>query len=47
VALFDQVEALEYSQAHRTAGLLLIIAFVVLALVHALQRRPFLRWNER
>ena len=47
VAIFDHVESLEYAAAHRTAGLLLAISFVVLALVYALQRRPFFRWNER
>jgi molybdate transport system permease protein len=47
VALFDQVESLDYAAAHLTAGLLLAISFAVLALVYALQRRPFLRWNER
>jgi molybdate transport system permease protein len=47
VAIFDHVEALEYAAAHRTAGLLLAISFGVLALVYALQRRPFLRWNGR
>ncbi len=47
VAIFDHVEALEYAAAHRTAGLLLTVSFVVLALVYALQRRPFFRWNER
>jgi molybdate transport system permease protein len=47
VAIFDHVEALEYADAHRTAGLLLAVSFGVLALVYALQRRPFFRWNER
>jgi len=47
VAIFDHVEALEYGAAHRTAGLLLAVSFVVLALVYALQGRPFFRWNER
>jgi molybdate transport system permease protein len=47
LAIFDHVEALEYAAAHRTAGLLLAISFGVLALVYALQRRPFFRWNER
>jgi molybdate transport system permease protein len=47
VAIFDHVEALEYADAHRTAGLLLAVSFAVLALVYALQRRPFFRWNER
>jgi molybdate transport system permease protein len=47
VAIFDHVEALEYGAAHRTAGLLLAVSFVVLAVVYALQRRPLLRWNDR
>jgi molybdate transport system permease protein len=47
VAIFDQVEALEYGAAHRTAGLLLVISFAVLALVYALQRRSFTVWNGR
>ncbi len=46
VAIFDQVEALEYAAAHRTAGLLLGLSFVILASVYALQRQP-LRWTAR
>jgi molybdate transport system permease protein len=46
VAIFDHVEALEYGAAHRAAALLLAVSFAVLALVYALQRRPFFRWNE-
>lgn len=47
VAIFDEVEALDYAAAHRTAGFLLLISFAVLTLVYALQRRPLWRWNER
>jgi molybdate transport system permease protein len=47
VSIFDQVEALDYGAAHRSAALLLVISFLVLTLVYALQRRPFFRWNER
>jgi molybdate transport system permease protein len=47
VAIYDHVEALEYGAAHRTAAILLVISFGVLALVYALQRQPFFRWNER
>jgi molybdate transport system permease protein len=47
VAIFDQVEALEYAAAARTAGLLLAISFCVLAVVYALQRPAFFRWNAR
>jgi molybdate transport system permease protein len=46
VAVFEHVEALEYGAAHRTAALLLAISFAVLALVYAVQRRPF-RWTAR
>lgn len=47
VAIFDQVESLEYAAAARTAGLLLAISFCVLALVYALQRPSVFRWNGR
>lgn len=47
VAIFDDVEALQYAAAHRTAGLLLLVSFTVLALVYALQRRSPLAWNGR
>ncbi|HVO20709.1 MAG TPA: molybdate ABC transporter permease subunit [Anaeromyxobacter sp.] len=41
IALFDEVEALEYGAANRTAALLLAVSFLVLAVVYALQRRVF------
>lgn len=47
IAIFDHVEALEYAAANRTAALLLALSFVVLVVVYALQRRPFLRWTAR
>ena len=47
IAVFDHVEALEYGAAHRTAALLLAISFAVLAVVYAVQRRPFFRWTAR
>jgi molybdate transport system permease protein len=47
IALFQHVEALEYGAAHRTAALLLAFSFAVLAVVYALQRRTFVRWNPR
>jgi molybdate transport system permease protein len=47
VAIFDHVEALEFGAAHRTAGLLLAISFVVLAAVYALQPQRLRRWNAR
>lgn len=47
IALFDQVQALEYGQAHRTAGVLLACAFAVLVAVSVLQRRRADRWTGR
>lgn len=47
IALFDQVESLDYGAAHRTSAFLLALSFAVLVLVYAIQRRPFYRWNER
>jgi molybdate transport system permease protein len=47
ISLFDQVEALDYAAAGRTAALLLALSFAVLTLVHALKRRPFLEWTGR
>jgi molybdate transport system permease protein len=39
VALYDQVQALDYAAAHRTALLLLTFAFAILAMLFASQRR--------
>ena len=47
IALFDQVESLDYAAAHRTSAFLLALSFAVLLLVYAVQRRPFLRWPQR
>jgi molybdate transport system permease protein len=47
IAVFDHVEALEYGAAHRTSALLLLLSFAVLAVVYAVQRRPFFRWTAR
>jgi molybdate transport system permease protein len=44
VSIYDQVEALNYGGAVRTSLFLLVLSFVVLALTHALQRRP---WSVR
>jgi molybdate transport system permease protein len=47
IALFEQVEALDYAAANRTAALLLAASFAVLVAVHALQGRRSPRWNGR
>jgi molybdate transport system permease protein len=41
ISIYDQVQAFEYSAANRTALLLLVFSFFVLAAVYALQRRPW------
>jgi molybdate transport system permease protein len=39
VAIYDEVQALNYAAAHQTSLFLLLISFAVLALTYALQRR--------
>jgi molybdate transport system permease protein len=41
IAIYDQVQAFEYAAANQTALLLLVFSFLVLAVVYALQRRPW------
>jgi molybdate transport system permease protein len=41
LAIYDHVQALEYDAAHRTAILLLVFSFAVLALTQAIQRRAW------
>jgi molybdate transport system permease protein len=43
IALFDQVEAMRYADAHVTAGLLVAFAIATLVLVYRLQANPELR----
>ena len=47
IAIYDDVQALNYSQAAQTSFLLLIFSFVVLSLVYALNRRVFVVWPTR
>jgi molybdate transport system permease protein len=46
IAIYDEVQALDYAVAARTSALLLIFSFVTLALVHALNRRSSLWWSS-
>ncbi|MEE8260606.1 MAG: molybdate ABC transporter permease subunit, partial [Nitrospinaceae bacterium] len=39
IAIYDHVEALEYSQAHWLSGGLLLFSFAVLLIVYAFNRR--------
>jgi molybdate transport system permease protein len=41
IAVYDQVQSLEYGAANETALALLVFSFVVLAVVYALMRRPW------
>jgi molybdate transport system permease protein len=45
VALYDHVEALDYARAHRLAGTLLVLSFLMLAGLFALRRKP-LAWTR-
>jgi molybdate transport system permease protein len=41
IAIYDQVQGFEYAAANRTALLLLVFSFTVLAIVYALLRKPW------
>ena len=41
IALYDQVQSMNYGAANRTALLLLLFSFGVLSLVYAMQRKPW------
>jgi len=45
IAVFDQVQALDYAAAGRTALLLLGVSFTVLALVYGLRRAQRKPWT--
>lgn len=42
IAIYDHVEGLEYGQAHWLSGGLLLMSFLMLILVYALNRRPIM-----
>jgi len=39
IAIYDQVESLNYAAAHRLSAILLIFAFIVLLLMFVINRR--------
>jgi len=43
ILIYDQVQALDYATANRTALLLLALCFALLTILHGLRRRS--RWN--
>jgi molybdate transport system permease protein len=47
IDIYDRVQSLDYSGAHRMALLLLLISFVVLSIVYAINRRVWSPWPVR
>jgi molybdate transport system permease protein len=47
IDIYDRAQALDYSGAHHMALLLLLISFVVLSLVYAINRRVWSPWTVR
>jgi len=47
IAIYDQVQSLEYAAANRLAVALLLISFAVLATIFAVNRRVWSRWPSR
>jgi molybdate transport system permease protein len=45
IAIYDEVQALDYAMAARTSALLLVFSFVTLAFVYALNRRSSIWWQ--
>ena len=47
IAIYDQVQSLEYAAANRLAVALLLISFAVLATIFAVNRRVWSPWPSR
>jgi molybdate transport system permease protein len=47
IDIYDRVEALDYTAAHQTALLLLLISFLVLSVVYGVNRRVWSPWPRR
>jgi molybdate transport system permease protein len=47
IAIYDEVQALDYSAAGRTSAVLLAFSFTVLFVTYALQRRFVQAWPVR
>jgi molybdate transport system permease protein len=47
IDIYDNVQALDYTAAHSTALLLLIVSFVVLSTVYAVNRRMLTVWTPK
>lgn len=46
IAIYDEVQALDFALAARTSALLLVFSFATLALVYALNRRSSIWWSH-
>ena len=46
IAIYDEVQALDYATAAHTSAALLIFSFVTLAIVYALNRRDSMFWSK-
>jgi molybdate transport system permease protein len=44
IAIYDQVQSLDYAAANRTALLLLVFSFVVLSMVYSINRKSWAVW---
>jgi molybdate transport system permease protein len=47
IDIYDRAQALDYSGAHQTALLLLLLSFVVLSVVYGINRRVWSPWPHR
>jgi len=47
IDIYDRTQALDYSGAHQTALLLLLVSFVVLSIVYGLNRKVWTPWPHR
>jgi molybdate transport system permease protein len=47
IDIYDRAQALDYTSAHHTALLLLLISFVVLSVVYGINRRVWSPWAHR
>jgi molybdate transport system permease protein len=47
IDIYDRAQALDYAAAHQTALLLLLVCFVVLSVVYAVNRRVWSPWPAR
>jgi molybdate transport system permease protein len=44
IEIYDRVQAFDFAAAHQTAAVLLLLSFVILSLVYALNRRTWAAW---